>query len=357
MMEEVNEFDFENRILSNEYDSVQDSEVENNLRPKILDDYIGQGQVKANLKIYIESAKMRGEPLDHVLLYGPPGLGKTTLSGIIANEMGVNIRTTSGPAIEKPGDLASILTNLADGDVLFIDEIHRLSRAVEEILYPAMEDYAIDIIIGKGPSARSIRLPIPKFTLIGATTRAGQLTTPLRDRFGVLFRLELYTTDELATIVKRSAGILEIDITDDGAKAIASRSRGTPRIANRLLKRVRDFALVKGNGTITSEIATMALEALEIDELGLDNIDRRMLEAIIRYYSGGPVGLETLAATIGEEAITIEDVYEPYLMQIGFLARTPRGRCVTRLAYEHLGIPFTPQTSSKQVPGQSNMEF
>lgn len=357
MMKEVNEFDFENRILSNEYDSMQDSEVENSLRPKVLDDYIGQEQVKSNLRVYIESAKMRGEPLDHVLLYGPPGLGKTTLSGIIANEMGVNIRTTSGPAIEKPGDLASILTNLADGDVLFIDEIHRLSRAVEEILYPAMEDYAIDIIIGKGPSARSIRLPIPKFTLIGATTRAGQLTTPLRDRFGVLFRLELYTPKELSTIVKRSAGILEIDITDDGATAISSRSRGTPRIANRLLKRVRDFALVKGNGTITSEIANLALESLEIDELGLDNIDRRMLESIIKFYGGGPVGLETLAATIGEEAITIEDVYEPYLMQIGFLARTPRGRCATRLAYEHLGIPFSAPSSSKQIAGQSNMDF
>ncbi len=340
MMEEVNEFDFENRIMTNEYDASLDSEVENSLRPKTLEEYVGQVKAKSNLKVYIESAKLRGEPLDHVLLYGPPGLGKTTLSTIIANEMGVNIKTTSGPAIEKQGDLAAILTNLQDGDVLFIDEIHRLSRAVEEILYPAMEDYSIDIIIGKGPSARSIRLPIPRFTLIGATTRAGQLTTPLRDRFGVLLKLELYTPDELADIVKRSAGILDISITEDGARAIASRSRGTPRIANRLLKRVRDFALVKGNGTITSEISDMALTALEIDELGLDNIDRRMLEAIIKYYQGGPVGLETLAATIGEEAITIEDVYEPYLMQIGFLARTPRGRCATRLAYEHLGIPF-----------------
>jgi len=356
MVEEVNEFDFENRIVSNEYDSVQDSEVENNLRPKILSDYIGQEKAKSNLKVYIESAKLRGEALDHVLLYGPPGLGKTTLSGIIANEMGVNIKTTSGPAIEKQGDLAAILTNLAEGDVLFIDEIHRLSRAVEEILYPAMEDYSLDIIIGKGPSARSIRLPIPKFTLIGATTRAGQLTTPLRDRFGVLLKLELYTPDELKTIVQRSAGILEIDITDDGAAAIASRSRGTPRIANRLLKRVRDFALVKGNGTITSEIARYALESLEIDELGLDNVDRRMLEAIIKFYSGGPVGLDTLAATIGEEAITIEDVYEPYLMQIGFLARTPRGRCATRLAYDHLGIPYT-SGGTKQVAGQSNIDF
>lgn len=340
MIEEASEFDFENRIVSNEYDSTQDSEVENCLRPKCLDDYIGQEKVKANLHIYIESAKKRGESLDHVLLYGPPGLGKTTLSSIIANEMGVNIRTTSGPAIEKQGDLAAILTNLADGDVLFIDEIHRLSRAVEEILYPAMEDYALDIIIGKGPSARSIRLPLPKFTLIGATTRAGQLTTPLRDRFGVIQKLELYTTEELATIVKRSAGILEISITEDGARQIAARSRSTPRIANRLLKRIRDFALVMGDGTITSEIAAYGLSALEIDELGLDNVDRQMLEAIIKFYGGGPVGLETLAATIGEEAITIEDVYEPYLMQIGFLSRTPRGRCVTKLAYDHLKIPY-----------------
>ena len=345
MMEEINEFDFENRIVSNEYDSIQDGEVENSLRPKTLDEYVGQAKAKSNLEIYIQSAKLRGEALDHVLLYGPPGLGKTTLASIIANEMGVNIRTTSGPAIEKQGDLAAILTNLAEGDVLFIDEIHRLSRAVEEILYPAMEDYALDIIIGKGPSARTLRLPIPRFTLVGATTRAGQLTTPLRDRFGVLLKLDLYSNEELATIVKRSASILEIDITDEGAIRIASRSRGTPRVANRLLKRIRDFALVKGNGTITSEIANLALNALEIDELGLDSTDRKMLEAIIKFYSGGPVGLDTLAATIGEEAITIEDVYEPYLMQIGFLARTPRGRCATRLAYEHLGIPYIPDLS------------
>ena len=358
MMEEINEFDFENRIVSNEYDSTLDGEVENCLRPKTLEEYVGQEKAKSNLKVYIESAKLRGEPLDHVLLYGPPGLGKTTLSSIIANEMGVNIRTTSGPAIEKAGDLAAILTNLAPGDVLFIDEIHRLSRVAEEILYPAMEDYALDIIIGKGPSARTIHMPIPKFTLIGATTRAGQLTTPLRDRFGVLLKLELYTTEELATIVKRSAAILEIAITDDGAEAIASRSRGTPRVANRLLKRVRDFALVKGNGTISSEIANYALEALEIDRLGLDNVDRRMLEAIIKYYGGGPVGLDTLAATIGEEAITIEDVYEPYLMQIGFLSRTPRGRCVTKLAYDHLGIPFaTSQTTAATHLGQRVMDL
>ena len=323
---------------------------EDSLRPLRLDEYIGQDKVKENLKVYIDAAKLRGDSLDHCLLYGPPGLGKTTLSGIIAAEMGVNIRVTSGPAIEKQGDLAALLTNLNEGDVLFIDEIHRLSRSVEEILYPAMEDYALDIIIGKGPSARSIRLPLPHFTLIGATTRAGQLTTPLRDRFGVLLKLDLYSCEELAQIVHRSAGILNLPITEDGAMEIASRSRGTPRIANRLLKRVRDFAQVRGDGTITLESARYALNMLEIDELGLDNVDRRMLQTIIDFYDGGPVGLETLAATVGEEAITLEDVYEPYLMQIGFLSRTPRGRCVTRLGYDHLGIPYTGKhTDTSQI--------
>ena len=332
-----NEFDFENRIMTTSF-TRDDGDSENSLRPKRLEDYIGQEKVKDNLRIYMEAAKMRGESLDHVLLYGPPGLGKTTLSNIIAAEMGVNIRITSGPAIEKQGDLAALLTNLSEGDVLFIDEIHRLSRSVEEILYPAMEDNALDIIIGKGPSARSIRIDLPRFTLIGATTRAGQLTTPLRDRFGVVLKLELYTAEELTTIVKRSAGILGFPITDDGAYEIASRSRGTPRIANRLLKRVRDFAQVEGKDTIDSQIANYALQKLEIDQLGLDNTDRRMLETIIKFYNGGPVGLETLAATVGEEAVTLEDVYEPYLLQIGYLSRTPRGRCVTHLAYEHLGL-------------------
>ena len=336
---DTNDFDFENRIMNTGY-SAEDSDVEVSLRPKTLDEYVGQEKAKENLKIYIEAAKKRNDPLDHVLLYGPPGLGKTTLSNIIASEMGVNIRITSGPAIEKQGDLAAILTNLNEGDVLFIDEIHRLSRSVEEILYPAMEDYALDIIIGKGPAARSIRIDLPRFTLVGATTRAGQMTTPLRDRFGVILKLELYTTEELATIVRRNAGILDMEITDDGAIEIASRSRGTPRIANRLLKRVRDFAQVKGDGVIDSDIANYALNRLEIDQLGLDNVDRRMLETIIKFYDGGPVGLETLAATVGEEAITLEDMYEPYLMQIGFLSRTPRGSCVTRMAYEHLGIPY-----------------
>ncbi len=347
MIEET-EFDFENRIVSTEV-AGEDAEVEISLRPKVFEEYIGQEKVKDLLKVYIEAAKGRGDSLDHVLLYGPPGLGKTTLSGIIAEEMGVNFRVTSGPAIEKQGDLAAILTNLAPGDVLFIDEIHRLSRSIEEILYPAMEDYVLDIIIGKGPAARSIRVPLPKFTLVGATTRAGQLTTPLRDRFGVLLKLELYTHEELATIVKRSAGLLDVKITDEGAFEIASRSRGTPRIANRLLKRVRDYAQVKGDGVINLEMAQKALEALEIDHLGLDNTDRKMLETIIKFYDGGPVGLETLSATIGEESVTIEDVYEPYLMQIGFLSRTPRGRCVTRLAYEHLGISFRGQPTQLKL--------
>ena len=333
------EFDFENRMMTTSY-TKEDSETDLSLRPKTFDDYIGQDKVKENLRVYIDAAKLRGDSLDHVLLYGPPGLGKTTLSNIIANEMGVNIRVTSGPAIEKQGDLAALLTNLSEGDVLFIDEIHRLPRTVEEILYPAMEDNALDIIIGKGPAARSIRIDLPRFTLIGATTRAGQLTTPLRDRFGVVLKLELYTPEELAIIVRRSSGILGFDITDDGAYEIASRSRGTPRIANRLLKRVRDFAQVGGKEQIDSVIANYALQKLEIDQLGLDNTDRRMLETIIKFYDGGPVGLETLAATIGEEAVTIEDVYEPYLMQIGYLSRTPRGRCVTRLAYEHLGLNY-----------------
>ncbi|MBE6614663.1 MAG: Holliday junction branch migration DNA helicase RuvB [Ruminococcaceae bacterium] len=338
----TNEFDLENRILSSSYTG-EDAEAENSLRPHTIDEYIGQAKAKELLKIYMGAAKLRGDNLDHVLLYGPPGLGKTTLSAIIAAEMGVNLRVTSGPAIEKQGDLAALLSNLGEGDVLFIDEIHRLSKSIEEILYPAMEDFALDIIIGQGPSARSIRLPLPRFTLIGATTRAGQLTTPLRDRFGVLLRLELYTPEELAAIVSRSAGILDVPITSDGALEIASRSRGTPRIANRLLKRVRDFAQVRGDGKITLDIAREALRMLEIDELGLDNTDRRMMETIIRYYDGGPVGLETLAATIGEEAVTLEDVYEPYLLQIGFISRTPRGRMVTRQGYGHLGLAYKPK--------------
>jgi Holliday junction DNA helicase RuvB len=316
---------------------------EGSLRPRTLNEYIGQRKAKDNLSIFIEAAKMRKEPLDHVLLHGPPGLGKTTLAGIIANEMGVNMRITSGPTIEKTGDLAALLTNLQENDILFVDEIHRLNRSVEEILYPAMEDYAIDIIIGKGPSANSIRLDLPKFTLIGATTRSGQLTAPLRDRFGVTLRLELYTPDELQLIVERSAQILGIEIEPNGAREIAFRSRGTPRIANRLLRRVRDFAQVCAGGVITQEVADEALTRLEVDKLGLDSLDRRMLRSIIEFYGGGPVGLETLAATINEESITLEDVYEPYLLQQGFLTRTPRGRCITKKAYEHLGIEYLGQ--------------
>ena len=329
----------EERIVSTG-ETNADTEIEYTLRPKILSEYIGQTKAKENLKVFIEAAKMRGEPLDHVLLYGPPGLGKTTLAGIIANEMGVNIRITSGPAIEKPGDLAALLTNLSQDDILFVDEIHRMSRSVEEILYPAMDDYALDIIIGKGPSARSIRLDLPKFTLIGATTKAGALAAPLRDRFGVISRLEMYKPNELKTIIKRSASILNIDIDDEGASEIARRSRGTPRIANRLLKRVRDFAQLSQDGVISKELADHALNKMEIDDHGLDAIDKRMLLTVINQYGGGPVGVETLAATIGEETDTIEDVYEPYLMQIGFINRTPRGRVVTPSAYEHFGIPF-----------------
>lgn len=350
------EDNLDNRLVTSEF--TNDDEVETSLRPRALDEYVGQKKAKETLAIYIEAARTRKEALDHVLLYGPPGLGKTTLAAIIANEMGVSIRITSGPAIEKAGDLAAILTNLSEHDILFIDEIHRLSRSVEEVLYPAMEDYALDIIIGKGPSARSLRIDLPKFTLIGATTRAGLLTAPLRDRFGVISRLEMYTPDELVKIVTRSASILGIAITPDGAAQIASRSRGTPRIANRFLKRVRDFAQVKADGTITGTVANDALNMLEVDELGLDMVDRRMLLAIVKNFGGGPVGLDTLAASIGEESNTIEDVYEPYLLQLGFLNRTPRGRVLTPLAYEHLKLPYNVQngTNTAAADGQLTIE-
>ena len=332
-------FDDNERIVTGDCIE-EDSEIESSLRPRRLCDYIGQEKVKGNLDIYIKAAIERKEALDHVLLYGPPGLGKTTLAGVIANEMGVNLRITSGPAIEKAGDLAAILTNLSQHDILFIDEIHRMSRMVEEILYPAMEDYALDIIIGKGPSAKSIRLDLPKFTLIGATTRAGNLSAPLRDRFGVLARLELYTAEELVRIIKRSADLLNVEIDDNGASEIAARSRGTPRIANRFLKRVRDFAEVKFNGKITAQSAAAALSQMEVDSLGLDMIDSKMLLTMINSFAGGPVGLDTIAACIGEDSTTIEDVYEPYLMQLGFISRTPRGRVVMPAAYEHFNIPY-----------------
>ena len=344
-MIEKSDYDFENRIVAPEATiEEQTDDIDYSLRPKTLNDYIGQEKVKENLSVFIEAAKKRGDPLDHVLLYGPPGLGKTTLSGIIAHEMGVNFRVTSGPAIEKPGDLAALLTNLQEGDVLFIDEIHRLSRSIEEILYPALEDFALDIIIGKGPSARSIRLDLNRFTLVGATTRAGQLTSPLRDRFGVIQRLELYTKEELCDIIIRSASILGVACDKEGALELAKRSRGTPRIANRFLRRVRDFADVMGNGRVTKDIVAIALDRMEVDNLGLDALDKRLLTMLIKGYNGGPVGLETLASAIGEEAVTLEDVCEPYLMQLGFISRTPRGRVATDLAYKHLGLLKEGQT-------------
>lgn len=341
--------DMQERLVSPEIE-LEDLDAEITLRPQTLGEYIGQEKVKGNLRVFLQAAKMRGEPLDHLLLYGPPGLGKTTLAAIVATEMGVNFRVTSGPAIEKQGDLAALLTHMQEGDVLFIDEIHRLSRQIEEILYPAMEDYALDIIIGKGPAAESIHMPLPRFTLVGATTRAGQLSSPLRDRFGVLLKLELYSVQELSIIVKRSAGILQIECDEDGAQIIASRSRGTPRVANRLLKRVRDFAMVMGKTAIDRDAALHALEKMEVDDSGLDGLDRSLLRAIIEMYGGGPVGLETLAAALGEEAVTLEDVCEPYLMQSGLLTRTPRGRCVTHLAYSHLGLspPKAEQEESAQ---------
>lgn len=333
----------------------QDAE-EVSLRPKTLDDYVGQEKAKANLRIYLRAAQQRGEPMDHILLYGPPGLGKTTLAGIVAQEMGVQIRITSGPAIEKPGDLAALLTNLQEGDILFIDEIHRLSRQVEEVLYPALEDYALDIMIGKGPSAQSIRINLPHFTLVGATTRAGQLTGPLRDRFGILLKLEPYSPDELARIILRSAGILGVPIDHAGALELAKCARGTPRVANRLLKRVRDFATVQGDGSIDGPTAIAARRQMDIDEAGLDELDRSVLRAIIELYGGGPVGLETLAANLGEEAVTLEDVCEPYLMQLGLLTRTPRGRCVTRLAYEHLHLPVPRHLRAEEAPEDSGQQ-